>query len=362
MKCFRWLLLSALFIVPLYAQDAGTAKAEEAPTTSAAQKAEKPAKPKKEKKPFTNIKLVPPDQDTAEVKVTPAGGEAVPGMVQRQKGGTFLLDLNGVLTNPKAKVSKKDRVVITPKKQKRVEVTVDAAGQSYPGMAFTRKKGFYQLDINNILTPKGRYRYRYNPHTFEISTLIGGDALFSTQFGHRNFFTGMTVLNIYTENRYKRNRGYTPLVQFRVGYGSSPFYKSHGNISLGLLFGGSQYVFDFRGEDSGIGWSMLVNGGMSFDFSPNLIKKYFSFPAALGGELEFKAIYNFHKYVGITFGFLMGYSLTADVSALFGGGSGYSGATDGAGFPVYTPGAKVITPGLIIDQNFRWAFTVGVIF
>lgn len=361
MKCFKWLMPMALLAIPLHAQAEAAAKVPAAEVK--VEKAEKPAKAKSEKKPFLNIKLVPPDQDTAEVKITPEGGEAVQGLVQRKKGGTYLLDLNGVLTNPKAKVNKKDRVVITPKKKKRVAVTVDAAGQSYPGMAFSSKKGFYQLDINNILTAKGRYRYRYNPHTFEISTLIGGDALFSTQFGHRNFVTGMTVLNIYTENRFKRNRGYTPLVQFRVGYGKMPFYKSHGNTSIGLLFGGSQYVFDFRGEDSGIGWSMLANGGMSFDFSPSLLNNYLSFPAALGAELEFKAIYNFHKYVGITFGFLIGYSLTADVSRLFGSeGSGYSGPVDSSGFPIYSPGTKVVTPGLIIDQNFRWAFSVGVIF
>ncbi|MGL5721254.1 MAG: hypothetical protein ACRCY4_02480 [Brevinema sp.] len=289
---------------------------------------------------FLTNNLILSNQDYGAVLLTPQDGAPISGVVKQQYRNDFLLDIDGAF-EANIVVPRKNRQILIPKNKKSVAVNVKTESTNFPGTVFRGKSGLYRLDVNNVLTKNGYYRYRFLPHTLEIATYIGGDINFALLVPEQAaFLNGFFIFNIYTENRKKRARGYTPLVQFRVGYGASPSLKVP---TIGLLFGGSQYIFDFRVPVNGLGWSMLVNGGMSFDFSSDLVQQIPSQPFTLGGEVELKAIYNFHKYVGITFGVLLGYHFSPDLSPFLGGTP-----TDPTQ-PIY-------------DQNFRGNFSVGLIF
>ncbi len=126
-------------------------------------------------------------------------------------------------------------------------------------------------------------------------------------------------------------------------------YSLYGSGMWGFIFGGSQYVFDLRNSDTGLGWSMLVNGGMTLEFGTtravNTVDDMIAYPFALGGEIDFKTIYNFHKYVGATFGFSAGYSASLDASGIIKAFSGDESAS-----------------ALAIAHGFHWGFNIGLIF
>ena len=282
------------------------------------------------KKVLTN-ELFLSNQSFGAVLITPQEGSPVSGVVKKQYRDDYLLDIDQIFQNKRVP-SKKNRQKLIPKGKRSVVVDVKTDMTNFPGTVFYGTRGMYRLDINNVITKGGLYRYRYLPHTIEIATYFGGDISYNILADRVNsFFNGALVLNFYTENRSKRENGYTPLVQLRMSYGTAPILKP---LTLGVLFGGSQYVFDLRGPQNGIGWSMLANGGMSFDFSSIFTLAAFLNSFTIGGEVEFKAIYNFHKYVGVTFGILLGYHFT----------------------PMAALGADTY------DQNILGRFSVGFIF
>ncbi len=173
---------------------------------------------------------------------------------------------------------------------------------------------------------------QYQPHSTGISYRMGGVG----PIGNQTF-----SFDFYTRQRKGKSQ-YTPMVSLRF---SEPFSKDTvgylGGLGYwGFLFGGSQYVFDIRSKETGIGWSMLVNGGMTLEFpttaSVNSISEIARHVFILGGEIDFKAIYNFHKYVGATAGFTMGYALSPN-------------------FYDY----KASSP---LDHGFVWGFNLGFIF
>ena len=101
---------------------------------------------------------------------------------------------------------------------------------------------------------------RYDPHSLGISFRLGGAIAGSGSYGVQN-----TVFEFYTQER-KGMSQYTPMVGIRFSspIGGNNLY-TYGGFRWGVLFGGSQYVFDMRSKETGTGWSMLVNGGLTVD-------------------------------------------------------------------------------------------------
>lgn len=188
---------------------------------------------------------------------------------------------------------------------------------------------------------------RYNPHSLGMSFRFGGLAnnRVGGTYEHVGVYT--TVFEFYTQERKGKSK-YTPLVGIRISSplgGVNPYI--YGGLRWGFLFGGSQYVFDLRSKETGLGWSMLVNGGLTAEItSIKEILQISRHPFIIGGELEFKAIYNVHKYTGITFGLHMGYVASVDASTML---EGMLGVSEDEG-------------SLNIDHGFTWAFSIGMIF
>ena len=195
---------------------------------------------------------------------------------------------------------------------------------------------------------------RYDPHSLGISFRMGGVIGNNSSYGVQS-----TVFEFYTRERKGKTK-YTPLVGLRFSYpltGMNAY--SYGKFRWGFLFGGSQYVFDKRSAETGTGWSMLVNGGFTTD-TPS-IKEFIEiahYPINIGGELEFKAIYNVHKYVGISFGLHMAYALgftgEQTLKDMISGAGGSTGGT--------TPPATSEPIPVTLDHSFTIGFNFGVIF
>ena len=196
---------------------------------------------------------------------------------------------------------------------------------------------------------------RYDPHSLGITFRMGGVVAGSGSYGVQN-----TVFEFYTQGRKGKTK-YTPMVGIRL---SSPLSKidlsspsginlyTYGGFRWGFLFGGSQYVFDMRSEETGTGWSMLVNGGVTADLpSIKEIIEITNYPLTLGAEIEFKAIYNVHKYVGISFGLHMGYAFGFSILEF--------AENTIAGIPT---GDGDIFSQMSMDHNFTIGVNFGVIF
>lgn len=212
----------------------------------------------------------------------------------------------------------------------------------------------------------------YRTHSIAISQRFGGTAGLNTiidpsialsqnenaslknlgQTRYDHYATFLTSIEFFTQKRTGRTQ-YTPMVAVRLGYADSNIGSSWGGFHWGFLFGGSQYVFDARAKTTGLGWSMLVNGGLTLDF-PTIDKmEKINFPIILGGEIDFKTIYNFHKNVGITFGVNFGYNFSAGI---------LNPAEVSLSSTENLTGPGVPPLGLLFDHNFSWAFNVGFIF
>ncbi|MGL4677697.1 MAG: hypothetical protein ACRCWI_08575 [Brevinema sp.] len=191
--------------------------------------------------------------------------------------------------------------------------------------------------------------YQYTPHSIGVSTRFGGGFLGNVrESSYVSLST--TTLDFYAGKRVGLSK-YNTLIQFRF---STPYIKYNipypvlQEFRWGLLLGGSQYVFDKRSPE-GKGWSMLINGGVLFDL-PTIerMKTPEQSVLILGIELDFKAIYNLHKYVAITFGpsfsYQTSYTLRNDK------------LTDAEGFPIPT------TQGIHWENAFVWGLSVGLIF
>ncbi|MGL4394694.1 MAG: hypothetical protein ACRCS8_05670 [Brevinema sp.] len=199
---------------------------------------------------------------------------------------------------------------------------------------------------------KEKKPYQYYPHTIGISTRLGGYGRFNIGANTANFLS-TTTLDFYAGKRVGKT-GYNSLIQFRLAGGNKdslqaafPFLDE---FRWGLLLGGSQYIFDKRNSEF-IGWSMLVNGGLSVDFPhiPRLKANPLASAVAAGIELDFKAIYNFEKFTAITFGMNLAYviSYTDHSTPVF----------DAENFP--NPN---FPKGLYIENAFVFGFSIGVLF
>lgn len=206
----------------------------------------------------------------------------------------------------------------------------------------------------------------YPPHSIGISFRFGGGNVLNIA---DHYYTPLqtTLINFYLGKRYGKTQYIPFLLSIRLSApmstkdyratlpvmtGSFPQSSFINEFRWGFLFGASQYLFDKRDKDSGLGWSMMLDGGMSFDLpkssrlntsETNLLNSYVN----LGVELDFRAQYNFYKYSAITFGFNIGYMM------------GYlmpSPGIDPEGFPSLVP------EGLILNHAFIFGFSVGVIF
>ena len=197
---------------------------------------------------------------------------------------------------------------------------------------------------------KEKKPYVYQPHSIGISTRLGAAHRFNV-YENSSLFLSTTTLDFYAGKRIGKTK-YNSLIQFRF---STPVISEYTTIfpmfnefRWGLLLGGSQYAFDFR-TTQGTGWSMLVNGGMSFDL-PTIPRfdDLMSSVVIIGVELDFKAIYNFSKYNAITFGLNLGYHVSYTYRP--------DAVLDDEGFALAMP------QGLYVEQAFVWGFSVGVLF
>lgn len=174
-----------------------------------------------------------------------------------------------------------------------------------------------------------------------MSGAMGGDSVEVggySEYSHYGNYT--TVFEFFTQKR-KGHSQYTPMIGFRLSTSFSPNDGLYGGFRWGVILGGSQYLFDMRSKETGLGWSMLANGGFILDFPTIEEMTSFKYPALIGGEVDFKVIYNVHKHVGITFGLNMGYQFSLDASELK--------KPDGSF-------------GVIHNNGFMWNFNFGVIF
>ena len=192
---------------------------------------------------------------------------------------------------------------------------------------------------------------RYDPHSLGISFRIGGAMGKSESYGVYG-----SVFEFYTQER-KGMSQYTPMVGIRI---SAPISKTndytYGGLRWGVLFGGSQYVFDMRSKETSKGWSMLVNGGFTADIPS--VKEFIevtNYPLTLGGELEFKAIYNVHEYVGISFGLHMAYAFGFSAKQLAKDALGDISSID-------TSDIKGLLKQIEVEHNFVIGFNFGIIF
>ena len=207
----------------------------------------------------------------------------------------------------------------------------------------------------------------YRPHSIGISQRFGGGRVWAKGLGaNYNQAISLTSLDFYTEKRKGKSQ-YTPLVQFRFAapMGSLSLISSGNKLddlyahlyipefgpfisamSVGFLFGGSQYIFDKRNAETGTGWSMLINGGFTMSVYGFSGIDYASLrtPISLGGEISFKPVYNFSKNVGITFGFDMGYEVSFSQIASNSNSNEYPSQSD------------------MFQHAFTYGFSVGVLF
>ena len=65
----------------------------------------------------------------------------------------------------------------------------------------------------------------------------------------------------------KGHSQYTLMIGFRLSTSFSPNDGLYGGFRWGVIFGGSQYLFDMRSKETGLGWSMLANGGTTAELS-----------------------------------------------------------------------------------------------
>ena len=194
----------------------------------------------------------------------------------------------------------------------------------------------------------------YKPHSIAISQRIGGileikNRVSATVGGDQKpiiadgsefaYYDGATtVIEFFTQTRKGRSQ-YTPMLSFRFSFPFSSYNGLYGGFRWGVLFGGSQYLFDLRSKETGTGWSMLANGGFIIDIGEVTSLHY---PAILGGEIDFKVIYNTHKFTGFTFGLNVGYHISFDGTKI---------STTGGGIPE-----------IIINNGISWNFNFGVMF
>ncbi|MGL4561814.1 MAG: hypothetical protein ACRCV0_05965 [Brevinema sp.] len=198
---------------------------------------------------------------------------------------------------------------------------------------------------------KVKKKYQYLPHTIGLSTRFNGVGRFNLR-GNSSHFLSLTTIDFYVGKRIGKTK-YNSLIQFRLSDGTKdslqPDIPFLDEFRWGLLLGGSQYLFDKR-TDNGKGWSMLLNGGLSFDLPTiSRIKKSPEYSILnIGIELDFKSIYNFTDKVAITFGLNMGY--------IFSYTQRYKPVYDGEGFPLPIP------TGLYFEHGLIGGLTVGVLF
>lgn len=181
----------------------------------------------------------------------------------------------------------------------------------------------------------------YRSHSIGITQRFGGAFTMASGLGvDYNQAMSLTTLDFYIKKRSGRSQ-YTPFIQIRFSmpmggrsytkneYGSSllslaeaDYYVDSlgpfmGRFGLGILFGGSQYLFDKRSKETGKGWSMMINGGMVISIYAFKGIEYLMMlktPLGVGVELGFKPIYNFSKNIALTFGFDIGYELSSSQS------------------------------------------------
>ena len=193
----------------------------------------------------------------------------------------------------------------------------------------------------------------YRPHSIAISQRVGGmgevkNRISATVGGDQKpiiadgseyaYYDGMTtVIEFFTQKRKGRSQ-YTPMLSFRFSFPFTSYDGLYGGFRWGFLFGGSQYLFDLRSK-AGTGWSMLANGGFIIDIGEVTSLHY---PVIFGGEVDFKVIYNIHKYTGFTFGLNVGYQVSFDATK--------ANTSSGA------------IPEIIINNGFSWNLNFGVMF
>ena len=160
---------------------------------------------------------------------------------------------------------------------------------------------------------------RYTPGSIGVATRFMGASNLKApkDSDHKNFGYSMTMLEFFPQER-RGLLGYSSYVQIRL---ATPFTSSQkigtflNEFRWGFLFGGSTRLLNTVKEDTGKGWGLFLNGGLTIDLVTSERYKKMSTdrintPVNLGAELSLRTVYNFHKYAAITFGIDIGYIMS----------------------------------------------------
>lgn len=160
---------------------------------------------------------------------------------------------------------------------------------------------------------------KYNPGSIGIVTRFTGANNISAPKNSnvKNFGYSLTMLEFYPQMR-KGLIGYSAYIQIRL---ATPFLENQrigtflNEFRWGFLFGGSSRLLNTVKEDTGKGWGLFLNGGLTIDLTSikryeNMSSRFINTPVNLGAELSFRTVYNFNKYAAITFGIDIGYIMS----------------------------------------------------
>ncbi len=134
---------------------------------------------------------------------------------------------------------------------------------------------------------------------------------------HKNFGYSMTMLEFFPQER-KGLLGYSSYIQVRFAIPFTEFQRIDtflNEFRWGFLFGGSSRLVNTVKEDTGKGWGLFLNGGMTVDLVTakryeKMTSDFINTPVNLGAELSLRTVYNFNKYAAITFGIDIGYIMS----------------------------------------------------
>ena len=225
----------------------------------------------------------------------------------------------------------------------------------YTGGYMNRK--FLILGLLIVMLQSGEIFAKYTAGSIGVSTRFMGASNLKApkDSDHKNFGYSMTMLEFFPQER-KGLLGYSSYVQIRF---ATPFTSSQkigtflNEFRWGFLFGGSSRLINTVKADTGKGWGLFLNGGLTVDLvSAERYQKMtadrINTPVNLGAELSLRTVYNFNKYAAVTFGIDIGYIMSFSYM-------NYSG-------PII-PGVNIPDMNDVrFDHAMVYGFTIGFLF
>ena len=168
----------------------------------------------------------------------------------------------------------------------------------------------YLVLLLMIVSPlMGQEKSNIKNPVMAISVQLGGVGVLASSL----FTTGVSLELMAAK---KKSKAYF-YMKFDTAF--TPTHKSLYGVNLHGLIGAGGYVFDNRSKETGIGSSVVLNGGLQFggaipfanDSSDTLIYSL----SFLGAEINTRYRYHFTPNIAIQFGLDLGGSLGANFSS-----------------------------------------------